>query len=293
MPIFKIDKIKAFQISVKEDGFGNEAELRDFFAENLDEILGVKFLEKEYPTTDGRIDTLGIDENNSPVIVEYKWKENEEILAQGLFYFNWLMKNKKHFELLVDNKFRKIIFSKKVKVNWEKPRVILIAQGFSRYVLGAVQQEKNIELKTYTYYEPNLLQIEDVYTSSGARMTQRQTRIREGELTLDHHLKITSPQMRIGTNLLRSKIIALPNITEHFGKSGIYYRTTKSFVSLGFRSTWVQVLLRDPKYEIDTQKLVKDVSTNYWGYKGMIKFKPDSDIDYIFNLVKQSYESTL
>ena len=39
MPIFKIDKTKAIQVSVKEEGFGNEAELRDFFAENLEEIL--------------------------------------------------------------------------------------------------------------------------------------------------------------------------------------------------------------------------------------------------------------
>lgn len=97
MPIFKIHNSKASQVSVKEDGFGNEAELRDFFAANLDEILGVRFLEKEYPTTDGRIDTVGIDENNSPVIIEYKWKDNEEVLAQGLFYFNWLMRNRKHF----------------------------------------------------------------------------------------------------------------------------------------------------------------------------------------------------
>lgn len=39
MPIYKINKTKAVQISLKEDGFGSEAELRDFFAENLDEIL--------------------------------------------------------------------------------------------------------------------------------------------------------------------------------------------------------------------------------------------------------------
>ena len=133
MPIFKINKTKASQVSVKESGFSNEAELRDFFAENLNEILGVRFLEKEYPTTDGRIDTLGIDENNSPVIIEYKWKENKEVLAQGLFYFDWLMKNKKHFESLVDNKL-----GKQTKVNWDQPRIILIAQGFSRYIPSAV-----------------------------------------------------------------------------------------------------------------------------------------------------------
>lgn len=290
MPIFKIDKTKALQITLKEDGFGSEAELRDFFAENLDEILGVRFLEKEYPTTDGRIDTLGIDENNSPVIVEYKWRENEEILAQGLFYFNWLMRNKRHFELLADKKL-----GAKTEVNWEQPRVILIAQGFSRYILGAVQQEKNIELKTYTYYKPNLLQIEDIYTPSGVKTTLKRAREQEGiEYTLEHHLEITSPEMQKIVNLLRSKIIALPGVTENYGKSGIYYRTTsKSFTRLEFRPTWVQLLLRDPKYKSDNKKLVKDVTSNKWGYRGMIKFQTDSDIDYIFNLVKQSYESTL
>src|SRR3989344_2433589 len=118
MAIFKIQKKKVSQISLNEQGFGSEFELRDLFAENLEEILGVRFLAKEYPTPDGRIDTLGIDENNSPVIIEYKWKENEEIFSQGLFYFNWLMKNKKHFELLVD----KMIGGKAI-VNWDQPRV--------------------------------------------------------------------------------------------------------------------------------------------------------------------------
>lgn len=51
------------------------------------------------------MDTIGIDENNCPVIIEYKWKENEEVFAQGLFYLDWLKRNKRHFDLLVKNKF--------------------------------------------------------------------------------------------------------------------------------------------------------------------------------------------
>ena len=116
MPIFTIEKLTAKQLSLNQNGFGSETELRDFFAANLVEILGVRFLGKEYPTTGGRrIDTLGLDENNSPVIIEYKWKENEEVLAQGLCYFNWLKKNKKHFELLVANPL-----SKGTVVNWDQ-----------------------------------------------------------------------------------------------------------------------------------------------------------------------------
>lgn len=293
MPIFKIDKTKASQITLKEDGFGNEAELRDFFAENLDEILGVRFIEKEYPINYGgidyRIDTLGIDENNAPVIIEYKWKENEEIFSQGKCYFNWLVKNRPHFELLVNKKL-----GTKTKVNWEQPRVILIAQGFSRYVLGAVQQEKNIELKTYTYYEPDILQIENIYSPVELKVSKKNDEKREvREYNLEYHLSITSPEMQKTANSLRLKILELPDVKENFGKSGIFYRTTKSFARLEFRPTWIQLLIREPYYKSDTKKIVKDVTSNEWGYKGMIKFAHDSDVDYIFNLVKESYESTL
>jgi predicted transport protein len=291
MPIFKIHNSTASQVSVKADGFGDEFELRDFFAANLNEILGVRFLEKEYPITDGRIDTLGLDENNSPIIIEYKWKDNEEVLAQGLFYFNWLMRSKKHFELLVDKKL-----GGGLKVNWEQPRVILIAQGFSRYILGAVQQQENVELKTYTYYAPDILQVEDIYTPSAVKVSSHRKKEvaakEESEYSLGYHMNITSPEMQKAANILRSKILELADITEHFGKTGIYYRSTKSFTRLEFRPTWIQLLLRDPQYANDSKKLVKDVTDNKWGYRGMVKLTSESELDYIFNLIRQSYQST-
>jgi|SRR5208337_1168282 len=291
MALFKIQKNKVSQLQLKHDGFGNEFNLRDFFAENLVDLFGVRFLAKEYPTTDGRIDTLGIDENNSPVIIEYKWKENEEILSQGLFYFNWLMKNKKHFELLVDSKL-----GKKTTVNWDQPRVILVAQGFSRYVQAAVQQVENFELKTYSYYAPDILQIENVYAPASLRNAKSKQEVKSDASVYDlkHHLSETSPEMQKRFNELREMILQLPSVEEKSGqKSGITYKTTKSFTRLEFRKTWIQVLLRDPSYKIDTKTIVKDVSSNEWGYKGMIKFTPESETDYVFGVVKASYESTL
>ena len=41
----------------------------------------------------------------------------------------------------------------------------------------------------------------------------------------------------------------------------------------------------------DILKFKKEI--NEWGYKGMIKFTTESDLDYVFNLIKASYESTL
>lgn len=291
MAIFKIQKNKVSQISLNEQGFGNEFELRDLFAENLEEILGVRFLAKEYQTTDGRIDTLGIDESNSPVIIEYKWKENEEILSQGLFYFHWLMKNKKHFELLVANKL-----GTSIKVNWDQPRVILVAQGFNRYVQAAVQQVNNVELKTYNYYGSDILHLESVYSPVGIKINTGRTEPKEDKsiYDLNYHFGIANDELQKKTNQLRELILQLPSIEEKFGqKTGITYKTTKSFIRLEFRKTWIQLLLRDSSYKLDTQGLVKDISINEWGYKGMVKFTIESDMDYVFSLIKASYESTL
>jgi predicted transport protein len=289
MAIFKIDNKKVVKCSIKDDGFGDEFSLRDFFAENLEELLGIRFIEKEYPILEGRIDTLGLDENNSPVIIEYKWKENEEVLAQGLFYYNWLIKNKKHFELLAENRL-----GKRIEVNWEKPRVILVAQGFGRYILGAVEQEKHIELLSYHYYEPDIIQLESIYSPPALKSKTTTVRTDPTEYNLDYHLSTTNKLMQKKYKILREQILQLPEIEEKEAqKSGITYRTTKSFVHFDFRPTWIQVLLRDPKYRSDKDRLVKDVTSNRWGYRGAFKFKPDTDIDYLFKLVKDSYESTL
>ena len=45
--------------------------------------------------------TLGIDENGSPVPVEYKRSSDENVINQGLFYLDWLMDHRRDFEWLV------------------------------------------------------------------------------------------------------------------------------------------------------------------------------------------------
>jgi predicted transport protein len=289
--IFKIENEKAKQLSLKKDGFGNEAKLESFFVKNLEELLGVRFLERQYPTPDGRIDTLGIDENNLPVIIEYKWKEDEDVLSQGLFYYDWLVKNKKHFDLLVKSKL-----GDKIKVLWGQPRIILIAQGFNRYIKAAASQIKNVELKTYELYEGDILHIEREYNSVSEKESAKEKVYSEDktEYNLTYHLEKTSSELQKITNDLREKILQLPSVEEKLSqKTGITYRTTKSFTRLEFRKNCVQVLLRNPKYKEDTSGLVKDISLKGWGYLGMIKLTPEVDLSKVFELIEASYKSTL
>ena len=108
------------------------------FEKNLDALLGVRFLASEFVTNEGgRMDTIGIDENGSPVIIEYKRATNENVINQGLFYLNWLMGHRKDFEWLVLSRFG--IDAAKA-VDWSGPRLICIAGDFTKYDEHAVRQ---------------------------------------------------------------------------------------------------------------------------------------------------------
>ena len=85
-----------------------EKSLQTLIEANLETMLGIRFLGSEYATGKthgGRIDTLGIDENSCPVIVEYKRALNENVINQGLFYLDWLLDHKAEFMLLVIDKY--------------------------------------------------------------------------------------------------------------------------------------------------------------------------------------------
>jgi len=84
-----------------------ERSLQSVIESNLETMLGVRFLGSEYATGKthgGRIDTLGIDENSCPVIIEYKRALNENVINQGLFYLDWLLDHKAEIKLLVLDK---------------------------------------------------------------------------------------------------------------------------------------------------------------------------------------------
>ena len=104
-----IAELKLFKIGneVKELKSGCttvERELQNIIEKNMFEFFGMRFLQSEYKIDNGRMDSIGIDENNCPVIFEYKCHSNENVINQGLFYLNWLLEYKVNFKLLVIEK---------------------------------------------------------------------------------------------------------------------------------------------------------------------------------------------
>ena len=104
MPLFDLGSSPVKKIKIKK--VENEGEIHQIIANNLETILGVRFLASEYRFPEGRIDTLGIDENNSPVIVEYKKSKSSDVILQALFYKSWLMEHQAAFELLCGKKLK-------------------------------------------------------------------------------------------------------------------------------------------------------------------------------------------
>src|SRR5206468_9042126 len=104
-----------------------EKSLQNLMEQHLESFLGVRFLASEYSTGKthaGRIDTLGLDENNCPVIIEYKRSLNENVINQGLFYLDWLLDHKAEFVLLVQ---QKLGAEPAQSIEWSNPRLLCIA----------------------------------------------------------------------------------------------------------------------------------------------------------------------
>lgn len=148
-----------------------EKSLQNLIEKHLEAFLGVRFLATEYSTGKrhgGRIDTLGIDENNSPVIIEYKRSMNENVINQGLYYLDWLLDHKAEFELMTIRQYGSEVAD---NIDWSSPRLLCIAGSFTKYDEHAVQQiNRNIELYQYKHFEEGFLML-DLVNASIAQTT--------------------------------------------------------------------------------------------------------------------------
>lgn len=165
LKLFRIDGGRASELT--SQSFALERNLQTLIEENMEVTFGVKFLAAEYSTGKvhrGRIDSLGLDENGSPVIFEYKRTSNENVINQGLFYLDWLMDHKGEFQILVASQLGTAAAE---SIDWSAPRLICVANDFTRYDEYAVKQiDRNVELVRYRDFGSDLLAIELVTSVS-------------------------------------------------------------------------------------------------------------------------------
>lgn len=166
MAELKLFRLNGHVEELKSKSATIEKELQNIIEKNMQEFFGVRFLASEYRIDNGRMDSIGIDENNCPVIFEYKRTTNENVINQGLFYLNWLLEHKANFKLMVLETYDKKTAE---NIDWSMPRVICIASDFNKYDEEAIKQiNRNVSLIRYKQYNSDLLLFELLNTNTVA-----------------------------------------------------------------------------------------------------------------------------
>lgn len=174
-----------------------EKELQNLIEQNMKLFFGVRFLESEYRIKDGRMDSIGIDENNSPVIFEYKRSINENVINQGLFYLDWLLDHKGDFKLLVMKKIGEEVAE---AIDWSIPTLFCVANDFTKYDVHAVNQmQRNIRLVKYKKYDNGQILFEHLNTPTVKAVEQNDIKSNEEKDKKTHLEKLAEAPEELRT----------------------------------------------------------------------------------------------
>ncbi|MGD0273924.1 MAG: DUF5655 domain-containing protein [Gaiellaceae bacterium] len=281
-----------------------EKTLQALIERNLEAMLGVRFLASEHSTGKvhgGRIDTLGLDENGSPVILEYKRASNENVINQGLFYLDWLLDHRAEFTLLAMKALGSDIQD---KIDWSAPRLVCIAGDFTRYDEHAVSQiGRSIELYRYRWYENGFFALELVNRAAGSveatgqPITQASKQSKSTYKTVTEYLAQASPKLRSLYDSLDAFLLALGDDVSM--KTTLYYlayRRIKNFacVEVHPQTDQLLVFLKINPDEVSLEDgFSRDVrKVGHFG-TGDLELRIDSieDLERAKSLIEKSYDA--
>ena len=266
-----MSEIKVYKITngvneLENVPFQLEVDLQRMIEKNMKVFFSVDFLETEYIFTGGRIDSLGIDENNCPVIFEYKRSVNENVINQGLYYLEWLLDHKADFELLVLKKFG---IERAEQIEWKTPIVYCIANKFTKFDVNSVKQmQRNIYLVEYKRFENDILifdylnldlkvkEIQDIIpnTKNGTALKSKPNKsIEERVKNLRDALK---PLLDEITNYINS---LGDDVTEVRLKQYIAFKKIGNFVTVDVTHEKISVFLKLNPEKINIKENMRDM----------------------------------
>lgn len=297
--LFKLASNGVLELESKSVGL--EKSLQTLIEKYLEAFLGVRFLATEYSTGKthgGRIDTLGIDENHCPVIIEYKRALNENVINQGLFYLDWLLDHKAEFQWLVMEKLGK---DEAKEVEWGSPRLICIAGDFTKYDEHAVQQiNRNIELMRYRQYENNFLLLDlvnSVQATSVNEGTQGVTKYK----TVSEYLDGSPQDLRDRFSALKDFLLVLgDDVRMNTLKFYFAFKRIKNFacVEIHPKTKSILVYVKVDPDSLDMKSFSKgflrDVrKVGHFGTGELeIRINSDEDLKKAEHLLIRSYEAS-
>ena len=292
--LFAIDKQPATEVPGRAATV--EKSLQRLVERNLDVMLGIRPLASEHSTGKkhrGRIDTLGIDENSCPVIIEYKRSTNENVINQGLFYLDWLLDHRSEFKLLV---LQELGEAEAEKIDWSAPRLLCIAGGFNRYDEHAVEQiDRNIELIRYRRFGDGLLMLEMVNATS-ATPDPRVDPAPDGGKTIAEVLSTLDGPTQDLYQALKEYLLALgDDVHEKTLKFYVAFKRLRNFACVNVLPSKKRVVVY-LKVDPETISLEAGFTRNVrgkgtWGTGDLeVSLRTPEDLERAKPLLQQSYE---
>jgi predicted transport protein len=300
-----LSDIKLFQImcnsitSLEGQSAAVEKSLQTLIEKHLEIFLGVRFLASEYPTGKahkGRIDTLGIDENGCPVIIEYKRALNENVINQGLYYLDWLLDHKGEFTLMVQKRLGQETAE---AIDWPGARLLCIAGEFTKFDEHAVQQiSRNIELIRHRRYGENLLLFELVNVSTGdaEETTSTPAKGRGAESSVKEKLAKSSTEVKDRFESLKAYLLALgDDVQVKTVKFYFAFKRIKNFASVEVhpQTSKIVVFVKADIASVHLEEgFTRDVrNIGHYGTGELeITIATDDDLERAKPLIVKSYE---
>jgi predicted transport protein len=306
-PLFEIlpDQNTLRQLSANQEK--NERLLQRLIEENLKQVFNTQFIASEFVLSGepGRIDTLGLDANGSPTIIEYKRSRDDTVVGQGLTYVGWLRKHQGDFEIAAKRKLQS-----DVTINWARVRLIIVAYDFNKWDMGNAEgadRRTEIELWRYIKYEKNYLFLEQSYprniTSAPAvamPITEAVTNADAETYTVQEHAQHGDETIGALFLSLRNKILSLAGdegeIIETPRQKYVAYRHGRNFCEVEVQKQTVKVYVDVLFNELEERpEIASDVSQKrHWGTGStLFRLKTAEDVNSVMKAISQSYQRTL
>ena len=193
-----------------------ERDLQRLMEQHLNTFLGVTFLASEWTMhgqVEMRVDTIGIDGDGFPVIIEYKKVGSDNILNQALFYLSALKQRQGDFTELVRSRLGEHMAQ---AIDWKGARALCIAHEFHPYDLNLLDQTRaNVDLVTFEFFANSTFELDIVKSHRIYRKPPPQAPAPRSRLTFGEMLTFASPQVQ---SLARGLQEALGQIDE-----GLYF----------------------------------------------------------------------
>ena len=298
MADIKLFKIKPEVKELAVSSVALEKDLQTLLENNLQTFLGVTFLRSEYTITSGRIDSIGIDENNCPVIIEYKRSMSENVINQGLFYLDWLLDHKADFKLLVIDELG---MDKANEIDWSMPCVICVANDFTKYDEHAVNQmQKNIRLVRYKLFDDDLILLEQVNNPRVAPIKEsisKESSTSTKEKTyksFEEQLATAHPKIVQIYENIHDYIMSLgDDISENRLKLYSAYKKLKNVICLEIRAKSILVYLKLNPSDVElVEGFCRDVSNiGHWGTGDVeLTIKEEADFAKAKEYILKAYQ---